>query len=241
MFGNGRPVVFLHGFLESHTMWEYLPLNRLNRTCILVDLPGHGKSALSGDGEPSIAQYAQKVEELLAAIGVFEYDLIGHSMGGYVCLELMEKKKGCGKVVLLNSNFWSDSFEKKRDRVRVADIVLRSKGLFLREAIPNLFAAPERFEVQIATLIEEADQGASEGYAYAALAMRNRRDLTQTVMQNTERVLVLQGEADTIVPLPLMLQNAGDGIKMRVLKDAGHMAHIEQPDEVMKHLSLFLK
>lgn len=240
MFGNGRPVVFLHGFLESHTMWEHLPLEVLNRTCILVDLPGHGKSPLSGDGEPSILHYAQKVDELLAAMGVFEYDLVGHSMGGYVALELMDGKKGCGKVVLLNSNFWCDSAEKKKDRVRVADIVLKAKGIFLREAIPNLFSAPERFEVEIRALIEEADQGTSEGYAYAALAMRNRRDLTDAVKENAERVLVLQGKSDAIVPLSLMLENAGEGVDVRVLKAAGHMAHIEQPEEVMKHLSQFL-
>jgi pimeloyl-ACP methyl ester carboxylesterase len=47
VFGSGRAVVFLHGFLESISMWEYLALHELNRTCILFDIPGHGKSELT--------------------------------------------------------------------------------------------------------------------------------------------------------------------------------------------------
>ena len=43
MFGNGYPVVFLHGFLESMTMWEDLKFEGIWQQ-VFIDLPGHGGS-----------------------------------------------------------------------------------------------------------------------------------------------------------------------------------------------------
>ena len=40
--GNGYPVVFLHGFLESVSMWDYINIQDVQS--IFIDLPGHGKS-----------------------------------------------------------------------------------------------------------------------------------------------------------------------------------------------------
>ena len=55
IFGNGYPVVFLHGFLESNSMWDYLSLENLNVQCVLIELPGHGKSILQDPNDvPSI-------------------------------------------------------------------------------------------------------------------------------------------------------------------------------------------
>ena len=41
LFGEGPITVFLHGFLESSTMWEPLNLTELPGTKLLIDLPGH--------------------------------------------------------------------------------------------------------------------------------------------------------------------------------------------------------
>ena len=41
--GNGHPVIFLHGFLESSNMWGFLDLPDSVKQ-VLIDLPGHGNS-----------------------------------------------------------------------------------------------------------------------------------------------------------------------------------------------------
>ena len=43
--GNGYPVVFFHGFLESLSMWEQLNFKDSFR-CIEIDFPGHGMSGM---------------------------------------------------------------------------------------------------------------------------------------------------------------------------------------------------
>ena len=122
--GKGFPVVFLHGFLESVSMWDYLKLEMMNFQSILIDLPGHGDSLNEDEDVPSIEYMAFKVKELLIHLNIKDFSVVGHSMGGYVSLVLKNELNisssgfilNCSKVVLLNSNFWEDSEEKKRDR-----------------------------------------------------------------------------------------------------------------------------
>jgi pimeloyl-ACP methyl ester carboxylesterase len=143
--GDGPALVFLHGFLESSTMWDDLSLESLGFQLIFIDLPGHGQSdLLTGEGDPSMAQMAGLVAEVLSDLGIEKFDVVGHSMGGYVALELKQILQGCGRVVLLNSNFWSDSEEKKRDRIRVADLAFKAKDLLVQQAIPGLFFRKEK-------------------------------------------------------------------------------------------------
>ena len=110
-----KNVLFLHGYLESKEIWKELA-ERLNFSVITLDLLGHG--ANSQDDFSTISEMAQAVMSRLRGQNVLSYSVVGHSMGGYVALELFEKDENCQEVVLLNSNFWEDSDEKKRDRLR---------------------------------------------------------------------------------------------------------------------------
>ncbi len=113
-FGSGPVLVFIHGFLESSTMWDVLPLKLINHRCVFIDLPGHGKSALENTPEdPSICWMADQVISTLEELGINSFSIVGHSMGGYVALEVKRLIPGCRKVVLLNSNFWDDGEQKK--------------------------------------------------------------------------------------------------------------------------------
>lgn len=132
--GKGRTLVFLHGFLESSSMWTFLNINRLYAQNIFIDLPGHGNSALTDNSErPSIEFMAHEVLKVLNFLKIESYSIVGHSMGGYVGLLVKEMDSRCEKVVLINSNFWSDNEQKKKDRLRVAEIVFKAKKVFIRK------------------------------------------------------------------------------------------------------------
>lgn len=239
MFGNGHPVLFLHGFLESITMWDYLNLDALNRTIILVDLPGHGSSAVL-DGEPSVLAMSQEVSKLVKELGLKNVDVVGHSMGGYVGLELLNQGE-VRSLTLLNSNFWEDNEAKKRDRIRVAELVLTHKNHFIQEAIPGLFSQREKFEAQINALIEEAKSLNPVGIAYAALAMRSRTDWSDSIADFADKITIVQGEIDNIVPVQQMKDKLPVNANFYLLEDAGHMAHIEATQQVQKILEEITK
>ncbi|MBC9812067.1 alpha/beta hydrolase [Crocinitomicaceae bacterium CZZ-1] len=235
-----NPLVLIHGFLESHTIWYQLPLSKLNRPVLLLDVPGFGKSDLLDDNHPSIAYFAQEIDALLTDYKVNTCQIIGHSMGGYIGLELLEKTTRVRKVTLLNSNFWTDSDQKKKDRTRVADILLKSKNLFVSEAIPNLFLNPEQHKETIDALIQEAKTGTAEWYAYASLAMRERRDFTSFLREHPEKVEIIQGDQDALIPLSAMEERCFGWKTIHVVKNSGHMSLFEQPGEVLSLLNTIL-
>lgn len=231
-FGEGETLVFLHGFLESSTMWSYIPLNELHARCVLIDLPGHGQSPLTDTAEiPSIRFMAQQVLEVLKELKITQFTLIGHSLGAYVGLELCQLAP-CQKLILLNSNCWSDDEQKRRDRLRVADLVYSAKKHFVREAIPGLFGRPNDFQAEIKQLIDEANHMSADAIAYAALAMRERVDYTEEVLANPSKYVFIHGELDTLVSSE-QLQLRVPGIHVHFLPNAGHMSHIESSDEVI--------
>lgn len=245
VLGNGHPVLFLHGFLESITMWEVLRLEKMNFQSILIDLPGHGQSLNEDDEEPSIDFMSEKVIEVLEELGINSFSVVGHSMGGYVALNLkqrcLDQKSKCEKVILLNSNFWEDSESKKKDRLRVADIVFKNKNLFVKEAIPNLFVDKEIFKNEIEDLLNEALLIDKHAISYASLAMRNRGNTKKVIENNPNNFLIIQGLLDPIVSVDDMKDEInGIGVRLEILDGVGHMAHFESTENVRKIISDFI-
>jgi pimeloyl-ACP methyl ester carboxylesterase len=214
-------------------MWSFLNLQALKARKVFIDLPGHGKSPLTDNSEsPSIDFMAKEVLKVLNFLEIDSYSVIGHSMGGYVSLKLKEMDSRCEKAVLVNSNFWEDTEQKKKDRIRVAEIAFKAKKLFIQEAIPNLFGKPENHAEEIDVLIEEALKMAPESIAYSALAMRERKDYTREVSENQTEYFIIHGKLDKLVDTDFLKSQLKSVENLFVIENAGHMAHIEQSEEV---------
>lgn len=237
--GEGKPIVFLHGFLESLSMWSYLHLEKIPGKHILIDLPGHGLSKLMDHSEePSLEFMADEVLDVLSFLSIDSYDVVGHSMGGYIGLILKEKDKRCKKLVLLNSNFWNDSEQKKKDRIRIADLVFKAKKIFIQEAIPNLFGKPELFEEEIQQLKTEAMQMSPESIAYASLAMRNRKDFSKDIQFNPSSYFFIHGKLDRLIETDYLKSKIDLDNNFFIIETSGHMAHIEESKKVIEILQL---
>lgn len=82
-YGKGKPVVFIHGWPLSGSMWEYqltqLPQHGLR--CIAYDRRGFGKSDWPFDGY-DYNSLAGDLKSLLEELDLNEVTLVGFSMGG---------------------------------------------------------------------------------------------------------------------------------------------------------------
>jgi len=234
---HSHVLVCLHGFLESSTMWSVLELKEYAKL-ILVDLPGHGQSGLQNID--SMREMAFAVREILQKENINSYKVLGHSMGGYVALELSEMDRNCESVILMNSNVWSDGDQKVIDRQRVAKLVETKKDRFILEVIPNLFQAPEKRPREVELLIEEAISMESEAIGRASIAMSKRRDFSETVFSGELLVHVIQGEFDPIAAKDRMEQIMVNQKANFHVVTAGHMAHLETTEEVVKILKEIL-
>jgi pimeloyl-ACP methyl ester carboxylesterase len=202
---------------------------------VLIDLPGHGESILTDASEiPSIRFMAQQVLDVLNQLSITQFSIVGHSLGAYVGLELCQLAP-CQKLIFLNSNCWSDDEQKRRDRLRVADLVYKAKQHFIREAIPGLFGRPADFQEEINELVKEANHMSSDAIAYAALAMRERTDYTEEVIANPMKYVFIHGELDKLVSSE-QLTSQLPGIRVHLLPNAGHMSHMESSEEVFELL-----
>ena len=103
---DGAPIVFLHGFPESHRTWrEVLPLLADRFRVIAPDQRGFGAS----DKPEGVAQYKAErvVEDLFAladALGLGRFTLVGHDWGGAVAwLAALRHRERLSRLVIVNA------------------------------------------------------------------------------------------------------------------------------------------
>ncbi len=226
--GTGQPILFLHGFMENSSMWPDA-LNQIQGQKIFIDLHGHGMSPFDQNLLPSISVMADQVEQLIESHGWSSIQIVGHSMGGYVALELARRGMEIEHITLFHSHPWADSPEKKMDRLRVADLVMTKSVIFIREAIPNLFYLPAEKKHLIDKYIAMAGEMNPESIAWSALAMRDRPDLVDVIRKNPKRFTVIQGRHDNLIPVDRMrLLHLELDFNYIELPNCGHMAHEEK-------------
>lgn len=104
--GTGRPLLMVHGLGANLRTWDPL-LAALSgsRELILVDLPGHGRSAPLA-GRQTFEAYADTLASFMQSQGLATADLAGSSVGGRLVLELARRGIGRHCVALDPGGFW---------------------------------------------------------------------------------------------------------------------------------------
>lgn len=83
------PLLLVHGWMGALGDWRLIfPPLAETHFCILPDLLGHGDSDKPADGDYSIAAQARRVLAVADAVGVSQFALCGHSMGGMIALTI---------------------------------------------------------------------------------------------------------------------------------------------------------
>src|SRR5260221_12221073 len=85
--GKGNPVLILHGFGRTGYAWLHrIPGLIQQRQVIAVDLPGHGRSRLSGDW--CLHEVTSLLATWLQQMKLPPMTVIGHSIGGAIAIHL---------------------------------------------------------------------------------------------------------------------------------------------------------
>src|SRR6185503_10351796 len=87
--GAGPPVLLLHGYPQTHTMWHLVaPLLAERFTVVAADLRGYGDSAKppGGDDHAGYAKRAMAHDQVQAmrALGFERFAVVGHDRGARV-------------------------------------------------------------------------------------------------------------------------------------------------------------
>tara|TARA_B000000475_G_scaffold271657_1_gene270041 strand:+ start:585 stop:1364 length:780 start_codon:yes stop_codon:yes gene_type:complete len=240
--GHGEVIFLIHGFLENMNMWDEISAEFIKtHEIVRVDLPGFGNSARLADS-PSMSLYAECVNQLILELNIGSFTLIGHSMGGYVGLELLKIcPEKINHFILFHSTAKADSAQKKNDRTRAIKTVKDKQNVYLKTAIPFLF--PEQFQAScsgnIQKMINEAKALHVNSIVAALKAMQNREDNQGFLKSQTSRKTYIAGALDPLLNNDDLRDEAhANGAHFIEIENAGHMSHFECPSET---INTFLK
>lgn len=243
--GQGMPVVLIHGYPLDARMWEAQVEALSDRYRVIApDLRGFGRSA--GSGAFTMDSLADDVHELLKRIGALPSVVAGLSMGGYVALAYANKyAKDLKGLMLIDTRAEGDSPEGKANREKAL--------LKLKEAGPKAIAADmlPKLAYELGPnhsntahkLRQILESQSAETIAHALIALRDRPDRTGDLAAIPVPTLIIVGEQDVITP-PALAEKMAKSITnatLAIIKDAGHMAPMEQPDDVSRVMRRFLE
>lgn len=235
--GDGPFILLLHGFLEDHLIWEEIhPLLSDRFTLVMPDLPGHGKSAVLSETQ-SMSEMGEAIQALLDHLGIDQYDLMGHSMGGYVGLAMLEQKpEKVNRFFLLNSTPEADSEQRKKNRNRGIQLMDQNPGLFISTLIRQLFdpKTANKYEDQILELIQRANGYPTEGVKACMRGMRDRPDRLKVFKGFGGAKTIIHGMRDPIMPKERIKAVARQTNCQLISLEGGHMSWLEKGDEIVK-------
>jgi len=201
---------------------------------LALDMPGFGRSSPPPSRWSSI-DYARFVKSFLAAQGIDELDLIGHSFGGRVaiCLAANPEPVRIGRLILVDA-------AGIRPRRRASYYL--KVGLAKGGRLAGLFGAPGRHLQQ-----RLRRRLASTDYLNASEAMRETfraviaEDLEQRLDEINVPTLLIWGSRDQDTPMWMArrmeekIHNAG-----LVTLEGGHFSYADQPQRFSQIINHFL-
>ncbi len=242
--GFGKPIVLLHGFLESSNMWTSLIPDLLKtHRVITIDLLGHGQTGCLGYVH-SMELMAETVDAVLIHLNIENKTIIGHSMGGYVALAMAEKNPNSMQgLCLMNSTFLPDSEERKMLRTRANLMAQTNFDNLVRMSFTNLFSlkSKETHKQELEIALTEALKTSVQGYMAANEGMKLRTDKTQLFRTLPTKKLLIIGKKDPILDADsVKKQLKGTDVDIVELTE-GHMSHIENKEELTYNIMHFIE
>jgi pimeloyl-ACP methyl ester carboxylesterase len=245
--GSGKPVVLLHGYLETSKTWEHFAQRLSGEFRVIIpDLPGHGKSSTAGD-VLTMETIADVINELTASLGFDKFCLVGHSLGGYATLAFADlyPSKLSG-YVLFHSQPLADSPETKGKREHEISLVKEGKkDLFYPGNIKRMFAPSnfDRFGEQLERATQIASSIPGEAIISVLRGMMIRPARISVIEKGGIPCLWILGAMDNYIDVHMVKPKVRlpANAELVILKNSGHLGFIEEEDLSLLILSDFLR
>ncbi|MCH6235376.1 alpha/beta fold hydrolase [Cognataquiflexum rubidum] len=244
-FGQGKPLILIHGFCESKEMWiTFSQELAKTHTVYCIDLPGFGESPLQQDSI-TLEEVAVMLHDWMEENRIYHPTVIGHSLGGYITLALAELMgNGLAAIGLFHSTAFPDDAEKKKTRNKTITFI-KKHGVykFIDSFVPPLFSEQHRIthKNRIEELTALGKKSSKKGVLGYLAAMRDRKDRMEVWKNFNGKKLMIAGVLDGAVKIEGSRMHKPYTDDYFELQEVGHMGMFEAEQETLIILQEFLK
>ncbi|YAL83624.1 alpha/beta fold hydrolase [Dermacoccaceae bacterium W4C1] len=244
--GSGVPVVLVHGIGHHGPAWGAVPeLLATDHDVIVVDLPGHGRSARVRErGGYAVPQVMTMFEALFDELGVDRPHIAGNSLGGFLSLHLAARGAVSSAVALSPAGFGS--------RAEVAGVAatqlmaMRAFSHVPQPALRKLNASPARRKATLGSIYRHGDRRTVDEVMAETLNLRQAKGFWpffgHLTVDGAYRgrpsvpVTVAWAEKDRLL-LPRQAERARRRLPEAnhvTLTGCGHVAMLDDPEQVAR-------
>jgi pimeloyl-ACP methyl ester carboxylesterase len=243
---SAPPLVLLHGLAERWQVFaRLLPLLSPRLRVAAIDLPGFGASPPLPGGGFDLGVVCERVEAVIAGLGLARPAMLGHSLGGGVAVRYAAERRGAVRALalvapagLIATGAVRPSWRHPRMHtlgrtlLRAAVPVIASRRGLRERAFARVVGDPSALDAALAReLLMGAALGRSAPAAGIEIVYAGLRDRLDAL---TLPALVIWGERDRVVSPHYgeLLRDALPDGRLLLLPEAGHVPMAEQPGVV---------
>ena len=227
------PVVLLHGAGGNHLVWPARMRHLAATSVIAIDLPGHGES--SPPACATIDTFTELVRDVVDALELDFFVLVGHSMGGAIALDFATAyAQRLAGLMVIGAGPTMPVSAKLIETLR--EDFAAATAMIVRYSYRR--SAPEE---ELALYLSHLRQCNPEVLLEDLLACA-AFDATENLAHLTLPTLIVCGQEDRMMPpsMSQALHAAVQGSELLVVPDAGHNVMVEHPDLVAGYLAQFI-
>jgi pimeloyl-ACP methyl ester carboxylesterase len=244
--GQGPAVVFSHGYLMDHTMFDrqvsaLAPQYRV----ITWDERGHGSTRAAGPF--TYWDSAADVLALLDQLSVERAVLAGMSQGGFLSLRAaLTAPDRVRALVLIDSQAGLEDPAVAPGYEQMHQAWLEHGPGPVQEVVASIILGPGRWDGWYATWNEQYAQWAPDDLGQLTWPFRclmDRDDITGRLAEITCPALIVHGTADAAIPLAraeAVRDGLGGLVTFIAVEGASHASNVTHPDAVNHAILAFL-
>jgi len=241
--GNDRPtLVFLHGFLGSHQDFIHLATQLKRHTCVLLDLPGHGKSLALPDRAYTLQGAAEAVLDTLEDCNIQRPILYGYSMGGRLALYLALRWPDRFSSAFLESTSPglatpAEQSDRRQQDERLAQSIQTNFLEFLNKWYQADLFKSLKTHPSFSELLDRRHQNDPDELTRSLVSMGtgSQPSLWSELPQTKIPLHFIVGTADQkFCAINQKMQQLCPTAQLHAIPNIGHNLHIEAPDAIVQ-------
>ena len=240
--GKGFPLVLVHGFLGSSTMWKPQIDFFKDHFCVITpDLPGFGKSN-KAKSHNSIQSISNFLLDCLEEKKIDKFHLLGHSMGGMIVQEMAKKSGNKISKLVCYSTGPRGEMPGRFETIDQSRENLKKKGLesTTRSIAKTWFTLGEKAE-HFELCIQSGKETSIEAAENALIAIKEYNGVNNLKFIKN-KTLIIWGDKDKSYNLKQVktLKKNISNSSLVIFEGCAHNVHLEKIEEFNRTVFNFI-